>query len=163
MATKTVKASLKVRIQSAIAGINQHLSSSTTVMLGGTAKAPSAMVQLLQSCLDAIAATATAEAQWHAAVLAEKQLAVQAQALLLAIKTYALNEYGRGSPVLSDFGIVLTARQPPTVKVKALAVDRNLGTRKERGTMGPRQRAKAETSTALATVPGTPTPTPTKA
>jgi hypothetical protein len=157
MVTKIIKASLKVRIQSAIAGINKHLSSNTTVMLGGTATAPSVMVQLLQSCLDAIAATATAEAQWHATVLAEKQLAVQVQALLLALKTYALNEYGRGSPVLSDFGIVLTARQPPTVKVKALAVDRNLGTRKERGTMGTRQRAKLEASTALATVPGTTT------
>jgi hypothetical protein len=153
---RIVKANLKVQIQSAIAGINKHLSNVTSVTLAGTATATQALVQLLQSCLDAMDATASTQAQWHAAVLKEKQLAVQVRALLLALKGYALNEYGKGSPVLSDFGIVLSTPQKPTVQVKALAVDKNLGTRKERGTMGPRQRAKAKASPAPVTVPSAP-------
>jgi hypothetical protein len=153
--TTTNKNTVKAQIQGAIAGINQHLSGSTSLPLGGTAMTPQALVQILQSCLAAIATTASATAQFHAATLAEKQLVAQVRALLLNLKSYVENLYGKASPTLSDFGIV-RAPTKPTVKVKAQAVDLQLATRVKRGTLGKRQKAKVKASPAPATVPSTP-------
>jgi hypothetical protein len=159
MSISNNKNTVKAQIQGAIAGINKHLSSSTSLPLGGTAMTPQALVQLLQSCLDAIATTASATAQFHAATAAEKQLVTQVRALLLNLKSYVENLYGKASPTLSDFGIV-RAPTKPTVQVKAQAVDLQRQTRVKRGTMGKRQKAKLKASPVPATVPSTPAAKP---
>jgi hypothetical protein len=151
MTTKTNQTTVQTRDAQIVAGIGKHLQNEPSISLLGTTYAPGNLTKAFQAQISALATLAALKAQVKAAVAASRTQEVELAALSTALKTYLVNEYGKASPVLSDFGFAprkATQRNPVT---KVIAAARNLATRKERGTMGPVQKAKI-TGTIPATI-----------
>jgi hypothetical protein len=164
MTTRTNQTTVQTRDTQIIAGIGKHLQNVPSISLLGTAYAPGDLTKAFQAQISALATLAALKAQVKAAVAAARTQDVDLTALSTALKTYLVNEYGKASPVLSDFGFAprKAAQKDPVTKVIAAA--RNLATRKERGTKGPVAKAKI-TGTVPATISldtktGEPSPVP---
>ncbi len=124
----------------AIAGVRQHLMGGGTLSLVGVKYTPAALVDLLQSQIDAIASANVAGALWHAAVERYRAIDAEVTAVVRRLRLRACDEFGPDSPLLADFGFapprlpVLTPAQIVARSAKAAA------TRKARRTMGSRKK-----------------------
>jgi hypothetical protein len=126
-----------------VAGIGKRLQSVQTVMLDGTAYAPSELTDLYESQISGTANIAALRAQLKDALLAEQVLAKRLDALTKALKGYVSNAFGATSTALGDFGFApakVPGPKDPVTKVVAAA--KGLATRKARGTKGKRQRER---------------------
>jgi len=129
---------IQTRYTQVIAGIQKHITG--PVVLVSASYTQTALLQPFQSWLGAVAAVATAKAQYHAAVVAEETLFKTCQALWLALQSYARNLYAADPATLADFGFAPVKHTAPTPAVKAAAVEKAKATRAARHTMGKNQK-----------------------
>src|SRR5215472_3950309 len=136
-----------------IGGIKKDLGAVTSVMVNGVSYAPAQIITMLQQEIDATDAVGPAHAAWMAAVAAQRAVTNTLRTIKSALRSFVVNMFGKGSPVLADFGYTKTPQKPsPETQVKAAEL-RN-ATRKARGTLGKSQK-KAIKGTLPATPPST--------
>jgi hypothetical protein len=140
---KPNRTTLRDRCRMAMAGIDKHLASETTIPLDGAAKAPADIKKALQGTIDAADATQAARANWLDASRAERSQGDGIVSLLASLRAFVILKFG-GADVatLADFGFTPRKQTPKTVETKAVAVEKSLATRKARHTMGSRQKEK---------------------
>ena len=133
---KEKKVAVLGRDDKVIAGIQKHLQATSSLQLAGATYSPADLVKLIQSRASQIAAVTAANATWHAAVAAEKELNTTLTTVIQALRQYALNAYGATSPVLADFGFTATVRKPLTPEQNVARAAKAKATRAARHTMG---------------------------
>src|ERR1700722_20047772 len=95
----------------ALVGIDKYLKDGVAIPVLGTSYTPAQIKAAIQADLDAAAATQTAHAAWLTAVQEEHTKHATAHGVLLGLKTYLVNTYGKARvDVFTDFGF-----SPPKV------------------------------------------------
>jgi hypothetical protein len=130
------------RSRKMIAGVQKHLASLSTLVVGGVSYTPAVVVKSLQGSIDAADTTATAAAAFHKATAAERETNATADGLYRGMRGYLVNLYKLQPDVLADFGIAIVNRQAPDASTVANAVVKRADTRVARHTMGKRQKRK---------------------
>ena len=128
-------------------GIQKHLQGVSSLPLAGSTYSPADLVKLIESRASQVAAVDAANAGWHAAVAAEKELNATLAAVIQGLRQYALNAFGATSPVLADFGFTATVRKPLTPEENVARAAKAKATRAARHTMGKVQKKKVTGAT----------------
>ncbi len=101
---------------------------------------------ILQQLLDSIRAVELAEGVLHGAVSKRRELELKYRRLVNSVVGTAQIHYGNDPAALAAFALKPPGVPgPKTTEVKAASAAKAAATRKERGTMGPRQRKKLKT------------------
>jgi hypothetical protein len=146
-----------------IAGIKKDLQNVPSLPLAGSTYTSTALVQLVQSRIDAANAVATARAEWLAVAAKYKALNANVTKVVRALRQYVVNVYGENSPTLADFGFTSPKRAVLTSEELALRAQKAAATRKARGTASKKQKAKIKGTVPVVAAPttGTTPPAPT--
>jgi hypothetical protein len=124
----TNKTNRIVNNQRLIAGIKKHLKGSSVIL--GAKKVPlDLIVQLLQSRIDAIAATTAAKAAWERCVSEERARDAESGVLVERLQKWLLLTFADAPESLADFGLVQKQRRRVSVATKAAAVKKAQATR----------------------------------
>ena len=123
-----------------IAGIEKNLSAASSLALVGTTFTPTALVALIKSRVEAVAALAREQADLQARRDALRALSAQVTLVERGLRELVVNTFGVKSPVLADFGFAATARKPLTPEQKLARAAKAKATRAARGTRGPKSR-----------------------
>ncbi len=134
------KTTTRARDAQAIAGIQKHLPSASSVPLAGSTYSPADLVKLIQNRMDTIAKADAIKATWHSTVLAGEAQNTQLTPILRALRQHVINVYGAASPVLADFGFAPPKTTARTPEAKAAAAAKSKATRAARHTMGKNQK-----------------------
>ena len=137
-----------------IVGVQKHCMSQTSILVAGTALAPTAVIQIYQSDLNARQAVAAARSALKAALAKANAAEAACATFDSAFKRCIEGAYDGQPDTLADFGITVTARTPLTAAEKAEAAEKAAATRAARHIMGKKQRS-------MITAPDTATSTPT--
>ncbi len=100
------------------------------------------VVAKLQGYLDVYERVNAAKAAYGQALEAQEAMAAQAHAFKVSYGQALRHVLGKASPALATFGISVQQRKTPTAQTQLLANAKRLATRKARGTLGKRQKAK---------------------
>jgi hypothetical protein len=101
---------------------------------------------ILQKLLDSIRAVELAEGALHGAVSNRSALELKYRKLVNVIVDLAQTQYGNDAAALAAFALKPAGVPgPKSVDVKVASAAKARETRKQRGTMGPRQRKKLKT------------------
>ncbi len=138
-----------------IVGIRNNLQNVSSLPLAGTTFTMATLEQLIQSRIDAANAVANARAHWVDASATYETLNTNVTKVVRALRDYVINVYGEDSPVLADFGFTPTKRSPLTPDELVAKAQKAAATRKARGTMGKKQKAKIK-GTVTTTAPAAP-------
>jgi hypothetical protein len=139
---RTTKDTRSDRNQRAISALRKHYGTARSMILDGITYTPSQVEDALKASLDAITATATAEAKFHDAVAAERAAHARGDAMYAALKAFVITQFKNLPSVLAEFSITLNERKRPDLVTTAAAVEKRRLTRAARHTMGRRQKAK---------------------
>jgi hypothetical protein len=139
-------------------GIKKDLQNVSSLPLASSTYTMAALVQLIQSRIDAANAVVNAKANWLDAVATYGTLNTKVTEVARGLRQYVINVYGQNSPVLADFGFTPPRRATLTPEEAVARSLKAAATRKARGTMGKKQKAKIK-GTVTATAPAIP-PTP---
>ncbi len=127
-----------------IAGLKKHMASKT-LELGGKTMTVADIEGEFAALATAGARTAAAKSEWHQAVGAETTVRERrVKPLALILGDYLRGVYGQSNPMLRDFGITPRKAAKPAMKTRVAAIAKRNATRKARGTVGKRQRAKVK-------------------
>ena len=125
----------------AIAGCNKQFPPKSTVTFAGQTLTPAQLVAVFTTAVSAINAVAPVRAQLRQLVSSQGAANRTARTLYTALKKYCVAFFGKGSPVLADFGFSVAQPRQPSVETKALGKAKAQLTRKARGTdKGKRQK-----------------------
>jgi hypothetical protein len=141
-------------------GIQKHLQGVSSLQLAGTTYSPADLVKLVESRASQVAAVTAANATWHAAVAAEKELNAKLAPVLQGLRQYVFNTFGAAGTVPADFGFAATARKPLTSEEKVARAAKAKATRAARHTMGKVQKKKVTGTTAAAATAAATAPAP---
>ena len=131
----------KVKLTAAINGIQTQLPAGTTVTLLGKVLTPQQLAQVFEAALTAFNTVSDAKAAYQGAVQAQETSYQAARPLYLALEKYLQAQFGKGSPILGQFGFSTAQRQTPTAETKAAAAAKAKLTKKAHGTdKGKRQK-----------------------
>jgi hypothetical protein len=144
------RAQVQSRYTLVLAGIAKHIT--VPVPFGGTTYTAATLAAPFDGWLDAVAASNTAKAGHHAAVLSEQAAYEAAQILWALLEGYCRVVFTGDTAALADFGFAPRKVTKPSPEVEAAAIAKRAATRKARGTMGKKQR--------LAITGATPAPAP---
>ena len=125
-----------------IVGIKKDLQNVSSLPLASSTYTMAALEQLIQSRIDAVNTVANAKANWHNAVAAYQAVNTQVTQVVRALRQYVINTFGPDSPVLADFGFTPPKKVELTPEAKVARAEKSAATRKARGTMGKKQKAK---------------------
>jgi len=118
------------RAVSAVSGIGKYLSSFPSLVLAATTYTPAQLQLLLQAYATAVTALQLLHAQLRSAVMGTKAQAAQIDALLSALESFVVNQFGAHSEQAAEFGFkprkvtVLTAAEKSASRAKAAATRR---------------------------------------
>ncbi len=135
-----------------IAGIKKDLQNVSSVPLASSTYTMAALVQLIQSRIDAANTVVNARANWIDASATYETLNTKVTQVVRALRQYVINVYGQDSPVLADFGFTPPKRAALTPDQQVARAQKAAATRKARGTLGKKQKAKIK-GTVIATAP----------
>jgi len=138
-----------------IVGIKNNLQNVSSLPLAASTYTMATLVQLVQSRIDAANTVVNARAHWVDASATYETLNTNVTKVVRALRQYVINVYGPDSPVLADFGFTATKRSPLTPEQLVAKAQKAAATRKARGTMGKKQKAKIK-GTVVTTAPATP-------
>ena len=133
--------SLINRDNARIAGVQKHCMSQTSILVAGTALAPTAVIQIYQSDLNARQAVTAARSALKAAIAKATAAEAACNSFDSAFKRCIEGAYDGQPDTLADFGITVTARTPLTAAEKAEAAEKAAATRAARHIMGKKQRS----------------------
>jgi hypothetical protein len=145
LATTTNKPSVITLFTNVQAGIDKHITGSTT--LGGvTYSKPAALKAVFAAAITALNTADALRKQWSDGVLAAHQAKAAADVLYELLRNFVIALYGKqANAVLGDFGMpVPKAKGPQTVAQKATSAAKAKATRKMRNTMGSVQKKKVK-------------------
>ncbi len=100
------------------------------------------ILRAFEAVAEADAAVATARGSLTAALLDEQKTLEENQAIVSAVRTYARVMFAAKPDILSDFGIAPTRRHVRDTEERAQTLAKVRATRKARGTLGKKERAK---------------------
>jgi hypothetical protein len=138
-----------------IVGINTNLQNVSSLPLATSTYTMAALVQLIQSRIDAANTVVNARAHWVDASATYEALNTKVTQVVRDLRQYVISVYGKDSPVLADFGFTSSKRTPLTSEQLVVRAQKAAATRKARGTMGKKQKAKIK-GTVDTTAPATP-------
>lgn len=121
------------------AGTQKHLSTMTTIMVGGSTTTPTqaeAQLTALSTLRTSVDAARTA---LQAKISTETSQLPALRAFLVAYVAFVRGTFGNSPDVLADFGLLpKKAKTPLTAEQKTAAAAKRAATRKARGTTGPK-------------------------
>jgi len=120
-----------------IVGVKKDLQNVASIPLDGAPYNPASLVTLIQSRIDAANKVATTKAAWHDAITQYEALNAKTTAVIIGLKQFVLNTFGKDSPLLADFGFAPRKVTTLTPEQKQAAVEKRAATRAARGTLGP--------------------------
>jgi hypothetical protein len=138
-----------------IAGIKKDLQNVSSLPLASSTYTMAALVQLVQSRIDAANTVVNARAQWVDSSAAYETLNTKVTRVVRDLRQYVISVHGPDSPVLADFGFTPPKRAALTPEELVARAQKAAATRKARGTMGKKQKAKIK-GTVDTTAPATP-------
>ena len=124
-------------------GLAKHYAGVTSLTLGGVSVTLTDLQALIQADLDAMEASAQAQATARVLVQAERAAHAKALPLVRSLKALVTATHGAtqaASELLEDFGYRPRKRAARTVEQVAEAKRKAAATRKARHTMGPKQK-----------------------
>ena len=124
-----------------VAALAEHFTGSAVLTLGGVSYKVKDMQRMLQDHVDAQDAADALRAKWQTATSVARVKAAKVVGLLPALRAHLLSAYGGSSQIVADFSFTPKPRTT-TVAAQAAGVAKRLATRKARGTMGKKQKAK---------------------
>jgi hypothetical protein len=143
--------------QTILAAIQKNLSAATSLVLLGTTYTPATLEAVFQDDIDEASAAETARAAWLVATKSANAKAAAVSKVRRALQAYATATYGDSDDIRTSWGLPQAKAMSPTVATKAAAQEKAAATRKARGTLGKRQKAKITGSTP-AVLPVSPVP-----
>jgi hypothetical protein len=141
---KAVNASkLETELTDMDAGVLKDIPAKTAVPLNGATMTPAQIDAQLKSYLATIGAADTAKAQYQTAVVARRNIQVEARNFYLLLKKAVIAFFGPQSAQLIDFGLTpAKAKTAKSTAEKAVSVAKLQMTRAARGTTSKKQKAK---------------------
>ena len=130
----------ETELQQLVAGTQKNLPATSTVDVNGQELKQADIVAKLQAWIPLFQAVDAANAPYRNA---QKALQAAAPAIRQFVGLYrqALRQvFGKGSPLLADFGLSTTQQKTPTPATRVLAAAKAAATKKARGTLGKQQR-----------------------
>jgi hypothetical protein len=156
-ATRLTKATWEQRIRGLIAGTQKHPPTGP-LTIGGATFTATALVQLLQSLADALAAADAAKASWQDALKNVTGVRGKVGPVVQAYRTWLVATYGSAPSTLADYGVTpRKAPTPLTAEQKVARAAKAAATRKARNTMGSKKK-KSVKGTVPTAAPVTSTP-----
>ena len=140
-------------------GVQKDLPATSTITVAGQQLTQAQILATLQPVLDGFTAISDAENTVKQQRLSLSAILPVAHAFVDNLKVALVAQFGKGSPLLSDFGIKDgSARKKATVATKSAALVKSSETRDLRGTTGKAEKAKlkftVQVSPASAVKPG---------
>jgi hypothetical protein len=148
--TKEKKVAVLGRDGKIVDGIQKHLQGVSSLAIAGSTYSPADLVKLIESRASQVAVVTAANATWHAAVVAERELNTKLTTVIQGLRQYVFNAFGTASTVPADFGFTATVRKPLTPEEKVAKAAKAKATRAARHTMGSVQKKKVTGTTAAA-------------
>jgi hypothetical protein len=146
------------KVTKRLAGAESDLPADTSLVLTGQTFTVASIVAVLQAVLNLFTAKATAQAQAKAmvsaAVAALNAELPTANQFITALDTALVGLFGKGNPVLTNFGLSTGVAKTSSVATLAKAKGTAALTRKARNTMGKVQRLSVTGGTAQLAVVG---------
>jgi hypothetical protein len=133
----------RARNRALLHGLEKHGDTLGPFSLDGMPSSVEALSAAVQAHLDALARIDTLHAELADAVRAERALETKTAGLVRAFKNHVIQTSGLDVVVLGRYGFKLPKKTGPKTNIaKVISAARMRATRKERGTMGKRQRKK---------------------
>ena len=146
------------KVTTRLNGVESNLPSDTSLVINGKTFTVASIVSVLQAVVGLFAAKTQAQAQAKvlisAAVGALNAELPTANQFLSGLDTALVGQFGKGNPVLANFGLSTGKKKTPTVTTKAKAKGTAELTRQARNTMGKVERLKVTGGTAELAVVG---------
>ena len=144
--TAKTKADALALVQALVAGTKKHFPTGS-LTFGNTTTTSAALITLLQSLIDAMQALEVAQKGASDAMAARRKVQGDVGPVIRAYTKFLRATFGTSAQQLADFGLVPEkARRPLTSEEQATKAEKSRGTRKLRGTKGPRQKAGLKAS-----------------
>jgi hypothetical protein len=139
-AAKVTKATMEQRIRGLIAGTQKHTPTGP-LTFGGATFTGTALVQVLQSLADALAAVDSAKAGWKDALKNAADVKAKVAPVVQAYRSWLVATYGNAPSTLADYDVTpRKAPTPLTAEQKVARAAKAKATRVARNTLGKKQR-----------------------
>ncbi len=125
-----------------LVGIKKDLQNVASLPLVGSTYTMAGLEQLIQGRIDAVNDAINARAQWLDASARYEAMNTRVTQVVRALRQYVINVYGEDSPVLADFGFTPTKKPALTPEALVARAQKAAATRKARGTLGKKEKAK---------------------
>jgi hypothetical protein len=150
------KVDFQASIQAVIFGLLTYYEPTDTFVMNGTTYTRDELVAEFQSFVTAAQATKTSNQQWRGNVQSERVLELHVRALRKGVQGIVAARFGEDGAQNLQFGFPMEKPRAKSAVTKAVAVQKGLATRKERGTMSKADKMaiKGNVNVALVVTPG---------
>ena len=150
------KAKVLAGLRALIAGTQKN-TPNDNLTFGGATYAAAALIQLLQSLVNAYVTHDDAVATAKDLLLALRDVKAKVGPVVRDYKRFLRAKYGNATQTLGDYGLAPEkARTPLTGEQTVAAAQKSKATRKLRGTLGKKQKAEIKATTVPAETPAAP-------
>ncbi len=132
----------QLKLTTAQTAVPANIPAKSAVLIGGTSYTQAQLVAYITRLLAPILAAQTAKQAFAAAVQARKQNQTAVKAFLSQLRAALISLFGRGSPVLAQFGFAPHKPKTTTAGKTVVKTAKALASRKKLGTKGPQQKAQ---------------------
>jgi hypothetical protein len=139
---KHAKSTKLRRNRKMMGGIRKYLRDQAAITIHGVTYKPEELAAVYQGHLDKLSEVDEREAAWRQAVQEEGAMENRIKALTTTLNTYMRATFGTGAAKLLEFGIRPRDGAKPSAEKQAAAAEKRRQTRKQRWTMGSKQRKK---------------------
>jgi hypothetical protein len=132
----------QLKLTTAQTAVPANIPAKSTVVIGGVSYTQAQLVAYITTLLAPILAAQTAKQSLATAVLARKQNQLAVQTFLAEFRAALITLFGRGSPVLAQFGFTPHKAKTATAGKTVVKAAKSLASRAKLGTKGPKQKAQ---------------------
>jgi hypothetical protein len=149
------KVDLQASIQAVIFGLLTYYAATDTFLMNGTTYTRDELIAEFQSFVTAAQTTKASNQQWRADVQAERALEAHVTVLRHGVQGIVKARFGAAGAQNLQFGFAMAQPRKKSAETTAIAVQKGLATRKERGTMpkAEKQAIKGNVNVALVVTP----------
>ncbi len=140
-AKSVVASKLETELTEVDAGVLKDIPAKTAITVNGTAMTPAQIDAKVKGYLQTIQAADTAKQQYQTALVARRNIQIEARDFFLQIKKAVIAFFGAQAAQLADFGLTpAKAKAPRTSAQKAVSAAKAQLTRAARGTTSKKQK-----------------------
>jgi len=132
---------LQLKIQTALAGVQQSLPSDAAIQINGQTTTQAQLVTQLTGFLSTLSTVTDAKAAYATAVQSRLAAEPNIREYLVLLRAALLAFYGRNPAALGKFGMQAKKPAPQTSQTALIAAAKRTLTRQKRGTLGKKQKA----------------------